>query len=236
MATLTNASIIAQWNFNSNLDPTTEAANITAQTLGGLTDGNITPNIQHSSGEGTPVDGSGLPVDDGVGGGPDGRAYGRVFETDGSGNFQHYFDFGLTVDSGSVTFGSGSYVEFDSGHRHVGATTYAVSYSTNAFSSETFIAGGPAVVDGLSTVVGAGSPPTGGFFDWKRVNHGFTAGTLNAGDTIEFRFYLGESSGSNSDATHYMDNVTLNAVIPEPGTLALVGIAIGSLLVFYRRK
>jgi hypothetical protein len=65
MATLTNASIIAQWNFNSNLDPTTEAANITAQTLGGLTDGNITPNIQHSIGEGTPVDGSGLPVDDG---------------------------------------------------------------------------------------------------------------------------------------------------------------------------
>lgn len=230
------SEVILQYTMDSSLNPTTESPDITGTSIGALTDG--TTSVSYSSGEGTPLDGTGLPVDDGTGGGPDGRAFARVFATDGDGNFQHYFDFGLTVDSGSVTFGPGSYVEFDSGHRHLGPTAYAVAYSTDGFASQTFIAGGPAVVDGLSTIVGAASPPSGGFFDWKRINNTFSAGSLTAGDTLDFRFYLGESSDLpiNTDFTHYVDNVTVFAAVPEPSAYAIYAGAVALGLVIWRRR
>lgn len=234
-AGLAHSEVILQYTMASNLNPTTEATNISGTAIGGLTDG--TTAILHSSGEGTPLDGTGLPIDDGTGGGPDGRAYGRVFATDGDGNFQHFFQFGLTVDSGSMTFGSGSYVEFDSGHRHLGPTRYAVAYSTDGFANETFIAGGPAVADGLSTIVGAGSPPSGGSFDWMRINTTFTVGTLSSGDNLSFRFYLGESSSEaiNTDFTHYIDSVTV-AAVPEPATYAALTGLLALGLVAWRRR
>jgi hypothetical protein len=229
-------SVVLQFTMDSNLSPTIEAANVSGTNIGGLTDG--TTGILYSSGEGTPLNGTGLPIDDGTGGGPDGRAYGRVFATNGGGNFQHYFDFGLTVDSGSLTFGTGSYVEIDSGHRFLGPTTYAISYSTNGFSTETFIAGGPAVVDGLSTIVGSASPPSGGSFDWKRINTAFSSGTLSAGDSLNFRFYLGESSDLpvDTDFTHYIDNVTVFAAVPEPSTYAFFAGALILGAVIWRRR
>ena len=226
--------IVLQYTFAGNLNPTTEAANVTGTSLTGLTDG--TRPISHSGGEGPRLDGSNLPIDDGTGSVP-GRAFSRVFGTDGVGNFQHYFQFGLTLDSGSLTFGSGSSVEFDSGHRNKSATKYAVAYSTDGFTTETFLAGGPAVADGLSTIVGTGSPPPGGSWDWKRINNSFSAGTLNAADTLDFRVYLGDSAdvAVNTDFTHYIDNITVTAV-PEPSTYAaLFGLfAVG--LVMYRRR
>jgi hypothetical protein len=232
----THAFVALQYTVESNLNPTTEAANITGTSIGGFTDG--TTAILRSSGAGTPLNGVGLPVDDGSGGGPDGRAYGRVFATDGSGNFQHYFDFGLTVDSGSVTFGSGSYVEFDSGLRNRGPQAYAVAYSTDGFASQTFIAGGPAVADGLSTVVGVDAPPSGGFWDWNRINTPFSAGSLTTGDTLDFRFYLGESSDLpvTTDFTHYIDNVTVFAAVPEPSSYAIYAGVLAAGAVFCRRR
>jgi hypothetical protein len=235
-ASQVHAFLALQHTFDSNLNPTTEAANITGTAIGASTDG--TTGISHSSGEGTPLNGAGLPVDDSTGGGPDGRAFARAFATDGSGNFQHYFNFGLTIDSGNVTFGPGSYVEFDSGLRHHGPTSYAIAYSTDGFASQNFIAGGPAVVNGLSTVVGTDSPPSGGSWDWKRINTPFTVGSLTAGDTLDFRFYLGESSdvGVNTDFTHYVDNVTIFAAVPEPSTYAIYAGALALGAVISRRR
>lgn len=62
---------------------------------------------------------------------------------------------------------------------------------------------------------------------------GFTTSTidlssltaLGSGDTVEFRLTFGDNSGqSTSNKGHYLDNVTLNAV-PEPASLALMGMA-----------
>lgn len=228
-------STVIQYTFVSDLNPTTEAANVTGTSLSGLTDG--TRSISHSGGEGPRLDGSTLPIDDGTASVP-GRAFSRAFVTDGDGNFQHYFQFGFTVDSGNITFGSGSSVEFDSGHRNKSATKYAVAYSTDGFTTQSFLAGGPAVADGLSTVVGTASPPPGGSWDWKRINNTFSIGTMDAGDTLDFRFYLGESAdvSVNTDFSHYIDNITVTAVVPEPSTYAALFGLFGLGLVMYRRR
>jgi hypothetical protein len=59
----------------------------------------------------------------------------------------------------------------------------------------------------------------------------FTA-SVASGDYLVFAL---EEVNSNSGSAIYIDNLSVTA-IPEPGTLALLGIALGSLLLFRRRK
>ena len=53
-------------------------------------------------------------------------------------------------------------------------------------------------------------------------------------ETVEFRFLLGDDSGASS-RIHVLDNIVLEGtVIPEPGSLALLGL--GGLLIARRRR
>jgi len=62
----------------------------------------------------------------------------------------------------------------------------------------------------------------------------FTTVTLGAGETATVRQWVGSTQAGRF---WYFDDMTVTiTAIPEPGTLALVGIALGSLLLFRRRR
>lgn len=59
---------------------------------------------------------------------------------------------------------------------------------------------------------------------------------LDAGETIEFRLaFTDNRGGSTSTMGHYLDNVMLEGVIPEPTSIGLLGLAGAGLLVRRRR-
>jgi len=232
-AGLSGQITLVNYTFDSDLSAATTAANISASAVSGMNTGDVS--VTRSGGDGTLV-ADFTPIDNAVSSGPGGRAYGRFWNSDGSGLFQHYFDWDMTVDSDSVLLGNGSFVELDLGSRSEGPSKYAIAYSTDGFSSETFIAGtGLTAADGLDTFVGSDLPDPSNF-DWKRVNHTFNAGTIGAGTTVEFRVYLGESAlDTGSDGNFYIDNVAVTAV-PEPSAYAAIaGLLVLGLAVWRQR-
>jgi hypothetical protein len=92
------------------------------------------------------------------------------------------------------------------------------------------------VDDNGTTSLGINQPTNIQNFSWNRLENTTNTPVAISGTTY-FRIYV--AGGVQSDESYqgnYIDNVTVEAsVIPEPGTLALVGLALGSLLIFRRR-
>lgn len=64
---------------------------------------------------------------------------------------------------------------------------------------------------------------------------GLVGPTMNNFGTVFGSIGIGENDRNNRDSIRTVDNVTIT-VVPEPGTLVLVGIALGSLMLFRRRS
>jgi hypothetical protein len=81
-------------------------------------------------------------------------------------------------------------------------------------------------------VIGVAAFNVGVASQYGRYSFDFGNVSVAATDTVEVRL-LGFSTGTGNSIR--LDNVSVTA-IPEPGTLALVGIALGSLMLFRRRS
>jgi hypothetical protein len=234
---------LVQWTFATNLEPTTVATGATASEFGrsdALTTGG------HSTGPGPNLDGSSyINNEPYIGGGandlPNNQA-GRTFARPWNDLNQAYHDFSITANDQSFALAS---IGFDVGWRQTGGNEMRVQYSFSSdFSNPVTVAHmaghtAPDDVGGLG--VGpvdsdTGLPTTGvstAFggtenFSWNRYVFDIND-TLAQGQTVYFRI-----QGSGGTGNIHMDNVTV--AIPEPGTLALVGIVLGSLLLFRRRR
>ncbi|MCC5849144.1 MAG: PEP-CTERM sorting domain-containing protein [Verrucomicrobia bacterium] len=75
-------------------------------------------------------------------------------------------------------------------------------------------------------------------FGWTAFSFDLSGETaVNNQENLWFRFTFSEGGGAASGGTGMvMDNVIVTGVIPEPGTLVLLGIALGSLILFRRRR
>ncbi len=61
--------------------------------------------------------------------------------------------------------------------------------------------------------------------------------SLQSGDSIEFRLAFADNSGAfSANKGHYIDNIVLSRVIPEPTTLVLVGLGMGGLCIRRRTR
>lgn len=120
----------------------------------------------------------------------------------------------------------------------VGATAWAGG-NTNA----NLVAGTDYVNTVLGNYTGATNTATGG--QTFTFGNAALASLLNSeiGNVVELNFVLLDQTGdtnflriaSSENATYDAPTLSVN-VIPEPGTLALVGVALGSLLLFRRRR
>lgn len=134
------------------------------------------------------------------------------------------FDFESVVDpinspgqAGFLTFNP----QFHNGSRTPATNYWQVRVSTDDFVSSNIDLGTAGVDPSQSGVV---SDPV---FDLSGLG-------LSGNQTLDFRVYLVRSATWN-DAS--MDNLQIQAnAIPEPSTFALIGIALGSVLLFRRRK
>jgi len=226
-----DAAVVAQWDFASDLSASTVGSGLdSASAVGGVNSG-LTP-VSRSGGSGIEADGSGLPIDNADPAGPDGRAFGRAWLSDGNGDYQHYFDWSVSVTAGQQL--DLDNVTVDLGARSNGPDEYKLEYSTTSDFSSGVVLITPSAAE--SPFVG-GDAPDDANFDWQRVTHNTNLGGNEAltGD-VYFRLWLrGGSTADNGDSNFYLDNLTLNgAVIPEPGSLALMGL--GGLLILGRRR
>lgn len=226
---------IAQWQFTSGMDATFEAPGVSASAMGYTFSSS---NQGHSSGDGIDADGSsytgGEPIEDSDWSGSGGRAWGRVFDDIET----TAYEFSVTVDPGESIFIDS--LVLDIGWRRDSPDHVRFAYSTDGFVTETIFGEGQGfnenageggidfAEDGsLNVIAGYGN----GKFSWNRysANLGITAT-----DTVDFRLYFGAEyaipDGSNSNV--YIDNVTLQ--VPEPATMAMLGL--GGLVALLRRR
>ena len=249
--TAAQADMLAQWTFASDLNPTSTAPDVTASALGDS--GTLSTAVARSGGNGIEADGSnytgGNALNDINGsdsGGADGRAFARIFgDLDAD-----YFSFNITLGPG--TNYQLDNVQFDAGFRSGGPNHMRVQYSlASDFSNPVTIGEGAGWLDDPTTGLDygpdadsdavAGLPslgvvqPGGSNFSWNRFDN--DGGGAPISDTVYFQVQATGSTLTNSDATFYLDNITVEgSVIPEPGTLALLGMAIGLLFYFRRRR
>jgi len=137
-----------------------------------------------------------------------------------------YFSFTVDADSGYQLDLDGGFIRFD----------YSINETNQARSVSVFTS-----VDGfteanvLQTFTGNNGTPS-------TLTHTFSGSQFDGlTDPVEVRFYLHDAQFNTSSGTRYsiMDNVTLDgtvSVVPEPGSLALLGIGCGWLLVRQRRR
>jgi hypothetical protein len=72
------------------------------------------------------------------------------------------------------------------------------------------------------------------FFSGESFNEIFGDDTADLDVASAFQFYISKSSGPGTELTVYLDNVRL--VVPEPGTVALAGLAGLAIVAVRRRK
>lgn len=249
--TAAQADILAQWTFASNLNATTTASDVTASALGDS--GTLSTAVARSGGNGIEVDGSNYTdgnalnnINGSDSGGAVGRAFARFF-TDLDND---YFSFNITLDP--ETNYQLDNVQFDAGFRADGPNRMRVQYSlASDFSNPVTIGEGAGWLDNPTTgldygpdadsegVVGLPSlgvvKPTGSSFSWNRFDN--AGGSAPISDTVYFRVQATGSLETDADATFYLDNITVEgSVIPEPGTLVLLGVALAGLVLFRRRR
>ena len=90
----------------------------------------------------------------------------------------------------------------------------------------------------FETLTHADDSPTNSFslFSYSYTNPDFGFSNLDNAENAVIRFQFSGDGGLGSSGSGFsIDNVVITA-IPEPGTLALVAIALGSLALFRRRK
>ena len=222
-----SAETIVQYSFSSNLNATTEDANLTASAV---------------------TLGSGLsanPSGDGNAGrsGSSNSLFARASVTNPTNQItsataitaNDYFSF--TVDVGSGFEMDLTSLTFDLGYTRNGSfegkqfRTYLLT-DIDGFSSSNLVG-----YDTVDATVNGGS---------LQYPNGTTTITLsgaqyqNLTGSTEFRLFIADNTGS-SDYIHRIDNVTLNgevaAIVPEPGSLAMLGglMALGYVMVRRRR-
>lgn len=214
------AQILVQYNFTTNADPSTVAANTTASPT------TISYPLGGVSGSGRSGDGNLFAR------GASSSSGGLIFQNSLANAItaNDYFQFSLTPDSGYS----------------VNLTSLTVDWGGQAGSlnSFTFNYGLTSSVDGhtASDVIGIGSravsgtPATFGPQSLSLSAAKFQG--LSAPVTFRLYFYATDIVGTDSwNKIGRVDNITLNgAVIPEPSTYALFGIGLGALMILRRRR
>lgn len=161
-----------------------------------------------------------------------GRAFGT--RTTSAGTFSYAFgitnDTGSTLTSADVDFVSALWRTPNNSQSDSLTVGYAITTAA-AWTGLSYTA----VTDLNSSLTQAASgggvnadPNDSGLFYAKSAT--ISGLTWNDGDTLYLRFVDGNGAGAWG-----VDNFSITA-IPEPGSLALVGIALGTLLVFRRRR
>ena len=250
---------LAQWTFVDDTDATTTAADVSASAMTNA--GGSFDNDGRSGGGGINLDGSSYtgsePIHDAVNSsgwtGDDGRYFARSFDDASITSSTKHFAFDITLDPG-VQYNLEN-VWFDFGIRQQSGNELSVQMSSDAAFTSPIVLGagedtntandalgyfddGGTTSIGISNDMSGTSPGTGNKnISWNRLDNNQNTPVIIS-DTTYFRIYVAGANGDNDpDNGNYIDNLTVQgSVIPEPGTLALLGMAIGFLFYFRRRR
>jgi hypothetical protein len=243
--------VLAQWTFDSDLNVTTTASDVSASALTRVNTNDVNGTL--SGGDGVNPDGSsyvnGDAINDPNSWSSDAtasqRAFGRVFDNIDD----DYFAFDITLDPGA------SYqltnVQFDAGFRSGGPNHIRVQYSlASDFSNPVTIGEGAGWLNTATTGLDYGPAadvaaipglpslgvvqPSPAQFSWNRFEN--PAGNAPISGNVYFRVQAEGSTLVNGDANFYLDNITVTAV-PEPSTCAaLFGLMALGFVAWRRRR
>lgn len=252
-------AVIAQWTFVDDTDTTTIASDVTASAFthtGGSFDSG-----GRSGGRGLFLDGSSYVDDEPIHSafndtgwtGDDGRYFARSFDDTSITSSTKHFAFNLELDPGAEY--NLENVWFDFGIREQSGNQLSVEMSSDAAFTSPIVLGagedtntandalgyfddGGTTSIGISNDMSGGDPTTGNKdISWNRLENNLNTPVTISGTTY-FRIYVAGANGDNDpDNGNYIDNLTIEAtVIPEPGTLVLMGVALAGLALFRRRR
>ena len=212
-----NADLLAEYTFASNMDPTTENANVAA---GGITVGSGITGAGRSGGSES--------------------LFARASVTDGANQISlanaipanDYFSFTVAPDAGyEMDLTS---LTFDLGYTRIGSFESKQFRTYLLTDIDGFTTGGLLGYDTVDVTVNGGS------LQYPNPTASISLGGAQFQDltgTVEFRLYIADNTGGN-DYIHRIDNIGLNgtvSVIPEPATMGLLGIG-GLVTMALRRR
>ncbi|MFP4158027.1 MAG: PEP-CTERM sorting domain-containing protein [Opitutales bacterium] len=225
--------VLAQWDFSSDLDATTTAADVSASafsTVGGNFD-----NSGQSSGPGVNLDGSsyvnGEPIHNTKSWtGDGGRYFARPFDDSSISSGGKHVAFDITLDQGSQYYLENLW--FDFGIRFDAGDQISVQMSDNSdFTNPIVLGAGEATgleADSLgyqddngTTSLGINQPDNIQNFSWTRLENTLDTPVTLSGSTY-FRIYIAGGEAENEfEESSYLDNVTIEGtVVPEPSAYA----------------